>query len=86
MDLPATYKIAKHIAKQNGLSEASIVNGNKEFILSEWQKVLDFTKGHSLYSNFAIQNLEKKWTGVVQSMSVTNTKKTNKPFNMNDIM
>lgn len=86
VDLPAAYKIAKHIAKKNGLDEASIVNGSKDFILSEWAKVLDFTKEHSLYSNFAIQDLEKKWTGVIQSMSANNTRKTNKPFNMNHVI
>lgn len=84
-DLPSTFKIAKHIASKNGWAESTIVNGKMESILSEWDTIIDFTKSHSLYSNFSIQDLEKKWTGVMQSLLTSKNKsaETNKKINKN---
>lgn len=86
-DLPATFKIAQHIAKQKGWPESSITNGKMESIILEWENIIDFTKGHSLYSNFSIQDLEKKWTGVIQSKATAKVKtNTKSKFNMNEIL
>ena len=86
-DFPATYKIAKHIAEQKGWPESSITNGKMDDIIYEWETILEFTKSHSLYSNFSIQDLEKKWTGVIQSKNATKVKaESTKRKSMNEII
>lgn len=86
IDLPSTFKIAKYIAKQNEWDESSITNGKMKDIISEWESILEFTKGHNLYSNFSIQDLEKKWTGVIQSKNSTKLKTSNISKNKNSFI
>lgn len=86
VDLPATLKIAQHIAKQKGWPESTITNGRMNDIILEWESIIEFTKDHSLYSSFAIQDLEKKWTGVIQAKSSIKAKTAKSKFDKNDFI
>lgn len=76
IDAKALLKIANYIMdyKKWPLNEMGL---HKKDIVSEWIKIIDFTKQNTLYSNFSIEDLQKKWTGVIQSMNNLIAVKTN---------
>jgi len=68
-DAPACLQIASKIALAKGWPKESIVNVRAPDVLQYWLLVSEFVSSHSLYKNFSIDDLNRKWQGVVQTMS-----------------
>jgi hypothetical protein len=68
-DAPACLQIAQKIALAKGWPSESITNSRAPDILAYWLSTAKFVRGHSLYGNFSIEDLNRKWQGVVQTMN-----------------
>jgi len=68
-DYPPLLNIAYKIAKIKGWQKSEVVNGKLEETAKSWQTVAKFIKGDDFYKKLELATIEKKWTGLIQTMS-----------------
>jgi len=73
-DAPACLQIAQKITLAKGWPKEAMTSSRAPDVLAYWQTVAQFVRGHSLYGNFSIEDLNRKWQGVIQTMNQANHK------------
>jgi len=67
-DYPSLLNIAYKIAKVKGWQKSEVVNGKLEDTAKSWEVIAKFIKGEDFYRKLDLHTIEKKWSGLVQTM------------------
>ncbi len=67
-DFPPLLKIAYKIAKAKGWQQNDVSNGKLDETVNSWDKVVKFIRGDDFYKKLELTTIEKKWTGLIQTM------------------
>lgn len=67
-DFPPLLKIAYKIAKAKGWQQSDVTNGKLDETVNSWDKVVSFIRGDDFYKKLELTTIEKKWTGLIQTM------------------
>lgn len=67
-DKPALLEIAYKIAKAKGWNKGEVVNGKLDQTSASWENIANFVRGDDFYRKLDLSTLNKKWTGLYQSM------------------
>jgi len=67
-DYPALLNIAYKIAKIKGWAKGEVVNGKLDETTRSWEKISMFIRADDFYKKLELTTIEKKWTGLIQTM------------------
>ena len=67
-DFPALLNIAYKIAKIKGWDKTDVVNGKLNETVISWDKIVKFIGGNDFYTQLELSTINKRWTGLVQTM------------------
>ncbi len=66
-DPPACLKIAYSIADMNNWERQSVTNGKMDDVILEWENISLFVSTDNHYAKLSIDDLARKWGGVIQA-------------------
>lgn len=73
-DSPALLLLAYKIAKSKNWAQADVLNGKMEDCLATWERVVHFIRDSDFYRKLEISMIEKKWSGLHQTITATSQK------------